>query len=309
MKILITRDELQKLKSRDPVPFECEICKSVFYKPKNYALRGIKGTQNYSSCSKECWKKVIGKRTSSYYSKRNIEKWIQLKCEWCHKQFTRLNRIYKTYNVKLDKKCFCSRTCSSKWQNANGKGPQKRTPDFVNLICEYCKKQFTRKWNNYKYKQIHKKELPFCSAGCNLRYKQKLGLWNPNPRSSLEEWIEEKLNLIYPSLNILFNNRSIISSGELDIYIPSLKFAVEINGKYHYEPIYGKQAFEKRNRIDSKKLKECQNKNIDLLIIDMRNYSCHNKTHFEERNKCLKQIVENICYKMERAGNIAFSTS
>lgn len=207
MKILISETELQKLKSRDPVPFECEICGSVFHKPKHYALRGIKGTRNYSSCSKECWKKVIGKR--------NFGGFINLECEWCKKKFQRTNKDYKRINVKLNKKCFCSRKCCASWQAYNGMGR--------------------------------------------------------NLRSSLEVWIESQLMEKYPHIPILYNNRKIIGK-ELDIYVPSLKLAIELNGAYHYYPIYGKFALQERKKGDMNKVEMCKRKEIDLLVIDCKEF-------------------------------------
>jgi hypothetical protein len=57
-------------------------------------------------------------------------------------------------------------------------------------------------------------------------------------RSKLEKWLEEQLIKMYPNLEIHFNRKDTINS-ELDIFIPSLKLAFELNGIFHYEPIYG----------------------------------------------------------------------
>jgi len=48
--------------------------------------------------------------------------------------------------------------------------------------------------------------------------------------------------MLYPDLVIHFNKKDAINS-ELDIYIPSLKLAFELNGIFHYEPIFGKENF------------------------------------------------------------------
>ena len=56
---------------------------------------------------------------------------------------------------------------------------------------------------------------------------------------------------------------------ELDIYFPTLNFAVELNGIFHYEPIYG---IDKLNQVienDKSKTKMCHDNKIDLCIIDV----------------------------------------
>ena len=40
-----------------------------------------------------------------------------------------------------------------------------------------------------------------------------------------------------PELLILYSDKSAIES-ELDIYLPSLKLAIEIQGIFHYKPIF-----------------------------------------------------------------------
>ena len=54
---------------------------------------------------------------------------------------------------------------------------------------------------------------------------------------------------------------------ELDIYIPSLKFAIEINGIFHYKPIFGQDKLDNIVRKDIIKNSICKNKNIDLITI------------------------------------------
>lgn len=67
---------------------------------------------------------------------------------------------------------------------------------------------------------------------------------------------------------ILCNDRKTIGS-ELDIYFPSLRIAVELNGPVHYEPIYGDDRFERVQNKDKQKLIECYKQGIELIIIDV----------------------------------------
>ena len=66
---------------------------------------------------------------------------------------------------------------------------------------------------------------------------------------------------------MIFNGKDTINS-ELDIYIPSLKLAFELNGIFHYEPIYGKDKLQSIKNNDTRKFQACIEKGISLCIVD-----------------------------------------
>jgi hypothetical protein len=66
-------------------------------------------------------------------------------------------------------------------------------------------------------------------------------------RSKLEIYLEQELIKLYSTLEIHFCRSDTIGS-ELDIYIPSLKLAFEINGIFHYKPIFGEDKLKKNSR-------------------------------------------------------------
>ena len=91
----------------------------------------------------------------------------------------------------------------------------------------------------------------FCSSTCSGTYNsahKKFG----TRRSKLEKWLEEKLIMSYPSLEFHFNRKDTIYA-ELDIYIPTLNLAFELNGIFHYEPIFGDKKLQSTQTNDKRK--------------------------------------------------------
>lgn len=145
---------------------------------------------------------------------------------------------------------FCSQQCKNKYQITKTK-----------IKCDNCHKEFDKRVN-----QIKKTKNHFCSKSCSAKYKNKHKVYGTR-RSKLEIWLEERLTHIYPSLHIDFNQKTAINS-ELDIYIQSLNLAFEINGIFHYEPIYGVDKLQQIQENDIFKSKACHEAKIDLCIID-----------------------------------------
>lgn len=71
-----------------------------------------------------------------------------------------------------------------------------------------------------------------------------------------------------PELLILYSDKSAIES-ELDIYIPSLKLAIEIQGIFHYKPIFGDLKLKQIQDNDLNKKLICFEKNIKLICINV----------------------------------------
>jgi hypothetical protein len=66
--------------------------------------------------------------------------------------------------------------------------------------------------------------------------------------------------------------------------------AFELNGIFHYEPIYGDNKLEQIQNNDNRKFQACLEKNIELCIIDTSQLK-----YFKEKN-CLKylEIVQSV---------------
>jgi len=176
---------------------------------------------------------------------------LPCKCYHCGETFTSMKKsIKQEINHKRGRIKFCSQTCNI----ANQK-----TSKLVK--CDNCGTEFMKKPN-----QINKSKNNFCSRSCNAIYNNKNKNWGTR-RSKLEVWLEEQLTNLYPNLTIDYNKSDAIGS-ELDIFIPYLNLAIELNGIFHYEPIYGKDKLNQIQENDQSKSKACHDNKIDLCIID-----------------------------------------
>ena len=114
--------------------------------------------------------------------------------------------------------------------------------------------------------QISKTNRIFCSTSCAATYNNTHKTKGYR-RSKLELWLQDELQSLYPHLIIYFNDKTAINS-ELDIYFPELKLAFELNGIFHYEPIYGPGKLEQIQNNDQNKFQKCFQQQISLCIID-----------------------------------------
>ena len=71
---------------------------------------------------------------------------------------------------------------------------------------------------------------------------------------------------------------------------PVLKLAFELNGIFHYEPIYGPKKLESIKNNDSQKFQACIKKGISLCIID----TSSQKYFKESSSKRYLDIIINI---------------
>jgi hypothetical protein len=179
---------------------------------------------------------------------------LPCKCCKCSETFYRVKKEitrFLKHNIQDIK--FCSRKCM---------GEFKTTKQTFN--CSNCNIELTKIPSNVKKTKNH-----FCSLSCSASYNNK-NKTTGNRRSKLEIWVEEQLTQFYPDLPIDFNKKTAIGS-ELDIYIPSLNIAFELNGIFHYEPIFGPNKLNQIKSNDISKSKACFDSKIDLCIIDTSN--------------------------------------
>lgn len=207
---------------------------------------------------------------------------VEVKCLNCEINFNkRLSESKRFPNH------FCSKDC--KWIHSNKQ---------IEVQCLNCNKFFKKKESKIKTQPRH-----CCSIQCFKMLAKYKKNWGSN-RSKLEIYAEKRLTeeLI---LNISYNDTSI--GYELDIYLPELSFAIELNGITHYKAIYGEEALLKRQENDRLKAEECVKRNIKLIVInvseDKDNKRTLEKRYNEINNLILSRVEE---YKQQLSQPITF---
>lgn len=184
-------------------------------------------------CSNDCFAKFRDKRIEKKCDYENCES-IVLLASW---QF------------KKNKNNFCSIECRNKFQDKK-----------EDVICIECGIEFKKVLSEIKRKPRH-----FCSEICrkNLNKHKDWG----SSRSKLEIAIEEHFKVVFPFINIDYNKTE--TGYELDIFIPCLDLAIEINGIFHYKAIYGETRLLRTQQIDKDKLIKCEELDIKLIVINV----------------------------------------
>lgn len=181
---------------------------------------------------------------------------LPCECVNCSNTFYKEKKYIKSaLKLKKDPCRFCSYNCHKLFKIKSNR---------ILFNCKNCNKEIYKQPSKIKnYNNV------FCSSSCSGTYNN-LFIVKRNKgysRSKLEKYLENKLTSILPNTEILYNNNTVINS-ELDIYIPSLKLAFELNGIFHYEPIYGSDKLNQIQNNDNRKFQACLENNIELCIID-----------------------------------------
>lgn len=199
---------------------------------------------------------------------------LPCECLECENTFYKEKRVIKRTFTNYDRNLgdFCSRSCAKQSKNQN-----------IDVVCTHCDILFNKELSQFNRSKNH-----FCSRSCAATYNnthKKHG----TQKSKLEVWLESKLIKAYPDLEIHFNRKDAINS-ELDIYIPLFKLAFELNGIFHYEPIFGDEKLNKIQNNDNRKFQACLEHNIELCIID----ASQQKYFKEKSSQKYLDIIMNI---------------
>ncbi len=176
--------------------------------------------------------------------------YIKCVCSQCSITFERHRKQF--YKLKRTSNVFCNKKCSSLFR-ANSKIYQ----------CSQC----GQNTKPIVPSQISETGNVFCNHSCSATY-HNTHKTKGYRRSKLEIWLEEELRQKYTVLDLYCNKIDSINA-ELDIHFPKLRIAFELNGIFHYKPIYGHKKLLQTQTTDNKKLQLCLNNNIELHILDV----------------------------------------
>jgi hypothetical protein len=206
--------------------------------------------------------------------------YITLTCEYCNKEFKRELRTHNQRMQNNAKHIFCSNTCRGNYDYNN---------KSQIVLCSFCNNKIIRQLNEIK-RNLYQRF--FCNRSCAAKYYNSHKTTGCN-RSKLEIYLAEQIELNYPELKCIYNNTETINA-ELDFYFPTLKLAIELNGIFHYEPIYGQDRLEKIQLTDQQKILLCNQNNIEICIIDSS--SCQRLTQNQKDKywSIVNNIIQNI---------------
>jgi hypothetical protein len=213
---------------------------------------------------------------------------VKMKCEQCDTIFLRRKSIINQCIKRGEVNTFCSLKCSSE--------ALKRR---IITNCKSCNKQVEKTGAEFKKSKTGNF---FCSKSCAAKYNnthKKHG----TRRSKLETWLEKRLTSLYQGLEIHFNRKDAINS-ELDIYIPALKLAFELNGIFHYEPIFGSSKLASIQNNDDRKFQACIERDIELCTIDVSQLNYFKETKAQKYLNIISGIIN-----MKLSGSPGFEPS
>ena len=155
--------------------------------------------------------------------------------------------------------------------------------------CNQCSVEF-KIFNSHLNSKHRKSNNTFCSKSCATTYNNTHKTKGTRV-SKLEVWLQTQLSLLYPTLEIHYNRKDAINS-ELDIYIPSLKLAFELNGIYHYEPIHGEEVLSRIKNNDNRKFAACIENKISLCTIDTSSLNYFKSANAQKYLDIISSIIE-----------------
>ena len=203
---------------------------------------------------------------------------VPLECTGCGGEFERSKRQLRTDTFKKNraplKGFYCTRKCKGNLWKAKLAGN-----------CSECKKEINSK-RDYRSKSDRR----FCNSSCAASYNNKHKTHGTR-RSKLEAYLEEQIRLEYPNLEMICNGKAAIGS-ELDFYFPQLKLAIELNGIFHYEPIYGQDKLEKIQKNDKQKMRRCLEEGIEFCTVDSSSCSYLSKNNKAKYLNIFKRILK-----------------
>jgi hypothetical protein len=196
-----------------------------------------------------------------------------INCQECSKEFNKIPCKIERSNLH-----FCSFLCHKNYIQKEAKIKNK-------VICKQCQNEFYKVPSEQKITKNN-----FCSKSCAATYNNTHKTHGTRV-SKLEKYLQEELIKLY-DYDFHFNRKDTINS-ELDIYIPELKLAFELNGVFHYEPIFGEEKLSQIQNNDDRKFQACIEKQIGLCIIDTSWIKYNKISNFQKILDIINEVIHN----------------
>lgn len=172
-------------------------------------------------------------------------------------------------------------------------------PTMIEFVCTHCAKEFSREKRQVSSSIAKGVKNYFCGRSCSVSYQNKT-VGHGNARSFIEKWLEGRIKEKWPTLEVLYNDKTTIGS-ELDIFIKSFNLGIELQGKTHYQVIYNQEVLDRTQANDELKRKVCKEKGIELIEIDMSKMNSIKKD--PEFIKIVEQVFNIIQNKIDNEKN------
>ena len=147
---------------------------------------------------------------------------------------------------------FCSPKCSD--NRVTNKA------EIYTHVCTTCQTEF----------QSDRKDSKFCGRQCKGKHDIGRNRKISKNRSKAEAYLFNRIRHEFPEIALLANDRAFLEGGlEIDIFLPELSLAIEVNGPFHYRPIYGEERLERAQHNDQLKKENLENRSVELLSLDI----------------------------------------
>jgi hypothetical protein len=219
---------------------------------------------------------------SSYKS----QELLPLECEHCHKIFhKRKGDVTMSMKGHPD---FALRFCSLKCHHL------KRVKDtHVEVACEQCGECVLK-----QISWIKKNKHNFCSRSCSARFQNAHKTLGSSRKSKAETYLAGLIRTDFKEIKVEENTRDVLPSGlELDIYLPALNLAIELNGPLHFFPIFGLNKLLSIQDKDIRKQVEAHTVGCQLIVLNTSHYKYWPETmRFldEEYNQTIKAFIRDL---------------
>lgn len=225
--------------------------------------------------------------TPEYLEKFRSRELVPLQCAYCSSTFHKTKHAIQLSLWYKQQRMYCSLQCHSRHQIV-----LKNKQATALFACAQCGAEVARAGS-----QVSKTGNVFCSRSCSTTYNNRNKTYGTR-RSKLEKYLEGRIRTQWPELVLQCNSKDVIGS-ELDFYFPQLKLAIELNGIFHYEPIYGQDKLEKIQNNDKQKFASCHESGIELCIIDSSKCTYLTKAQKEYFWSIVMNLIQPLLGRLE----------